>query len=71
MKLNLRDRTVACIQNFVGKPGGKRPLRRPRRGWEDNVKIYVEEIRCVGCVVDSSGSTLGVYLLTSRATFSF
>lgn len=37
MKLNLRDRTVACIQNFVGKPGGKRPLRRPWFRWEGNI----------------------------------
>jgi len=25
----------------VGKPEGKRPLRRPRRRWEDNIKIGV------------------------------
>jgi hypothetical protein len=23
----------------VGKPEGKRPLRRPRRRWEDNIKM--------------------------------
>jgi len=23
---------------LVGKPEGKRPLGRPRRGWEDNIK---------------------------------
>jgi hypothetical protein len=23
---------------FVGKPEGKRPLGRPRRRWEDNIK---------------------------------
>jgi hypothetical protein len=23
---------------FVGKPKGKRPLGRPRRRWEDNIK---------------------------------
>jgi hypothetical protein len=22
---------------LLGKPEGKRPLRRPRRGWEDNI----------------------------------
>jgi hypothetical protein len=22
---------------LVGKPGGRRPLGRPRRGWEDNI----------------------------------
>jgi len=24
---------------FVGKPEGKRPLGRPRRRWEDNIKM--------------------------------
>jgi hypothetical protein len=24
---------------LVGKPEGKRPLRRPRRRWEDNIKV--------------------------------
>ena len=28
-----------CIQGLVGKPEGKRPLGRPRRRWEDNIKI--------------------------------
>jgi hypothetical protein len=27
-----------------GGPEGKRPLRRPRRRWEDNIKIHVREI---------------------------
>jgi len=26
---------------LVGKPEGKRPLRRPRRRWEDNIKIDI------------------------------
>ena len=26
-------------------PTGKRPLGRPRRRWEDNIRIYLEEIR--------------------------
>ena len=29
---------------LMGKPEGKRPLRRPRRRWEDNIKIDLEEI---------------------------
>ena len=29
---------------LVGKPEGKRPLRRPRRRWEDNIKMYLEEV---------------------------
>jgi hypothetical protein len=24
---------------LVGKPKGKRPLRRPRHGWEDNIRM--------------------------------
>jgi hypothetical protein len=28
----------------VGKPEGKRTVRRPRRRWEDNIKIDLEEI---------------------------
>jgi hypothetical protein len=28
----------------VGKPEGKRPLGRPRRIWEDNIKMDVQEI---------------------------
>jgi len=26
----------------VGKPGGKRPLGRPRRRWEDNIKMDLQ-----------------------------
>jgi hypothetical protein len=29
---------------FVGRPEGKRPLGRPRRRWEDNIKKEVREI---------------------------
>jgi hypothetical protein len=29
---------------LVGKPEGKRPLGRPRRRWEDNIKRDVEEV---------------------------
>jgi hypothetical protein len=28
---------------LVGKPGGKRPLGRPRRRWEDNIKVDLRE----------------------------
>jgi hypothetical protein len=33
-----------CLQGFVGKPEGKRPLGRPRRRWEDNIKLDLGEI---------------------------
>jgi len=29
---------------LVGKPEGKRPLGRPRRGWEDNIKMDLREV---------------------------
>jgi hypothetical protein len=29
---------------LVGTPEGKRPLGRPRRGWEDNIKMDLREI---------------------------
>jgi hypothetical protein len=29
---------------LLGKPEGKRPLRRPRRRWIDNIKIDILEI---------------------------
>ena len=29
---------------LVWKPEGKRPLGRPRRRWEDNIKMYLEEV---------------------------
>jgi hypothetical protein len=30
---------------LVGKPEGKRPLGRPRRRWEDNIKMDLQEVR--------------------------
>jgi len=27
---------------LVGKPYRKRPLGRPRRKWEDNIKMYIK-----------------------------
>jgi hypothetical protein len=42
---------VACMGEgrnvyrvLVGKPEGKRPLGRPRRRWEDGIKMDLEEI---------------------------
>jgi hypothetical protein len=29
---------------LVGRPEGKRPLRRSRRRWEDNIKLDIREI---------------------------
>jgi hypothetical protein len=33
---------------LVGKTEGKRPLGRPRRSWEDNIKMDLQEVGCGG-----------------------
>jgi hypothetical protein len=33
---------------LVRKPEGKSPLARPRRRWEDNIKIDLQEVVCGG-----------------------
>jgi hypothetical protein len=33
---------------LVWKPEGKRPLGRPRRRWQDNIKIDLREVGCGG-----------------------
>jgi hypothetical protein len=37
---------------LVGKPEGKRPLGRPRRRWEDGIRMDVREIGLWGGGVD-------------------
>jgi len=32
----------------VVKPEGKRPLWRPRRRWEDNIKMVLKDVGCGG-----------------------
>jgi hypothetical protein len=49
-----QDREVYKV--LVGMPEGKRPLGRPRRGWEDGIRMDVREIGLGGCGLDSSGS---------------
>jgi hypothetical protein len=46
---------VACMGEgrgvyriLVGRPEGKRPLRRPRRRWQDNIKLDLREIEIDG-----------------------
>jgi hypothetical protein len=36
------DRGVHRV--LVGKPEGKRPMGRPRRRWEDNIKMDLQEV---------------------------
>jgi hypothetical protein len=33
---------------LVGKPEGKRPLGRPKRRWEDNIKMDLKDVGCEG-----------------------
>jgi hypothetical protein len=47
---------VACMGDkrcvyrvLVGKTEGKRPLGRPSRRWEDNIRMDLQEVGC-GCV---------------------
>ena len=47
---------VACMEEgrgvhrvLAGKPEGKRPLGRPRRRWEDNIEMDLQEVGG-GCV---------------------
>jgi len=44
-------RNIACMEKmrnackiFVGKLGRKRPCRRPRRRWADNIRMNVRKI---------------------------
>jgi hypothetical protein len=33
-----------CTQGLGGEPEGRRPLERPKRRWEDNIKILIREV---------------------------
>jgi hypothetical protein len=44
---------VARVENWRGvyrilveKPEGNRPLVRPRRRWESNIKLYLQQVGC-------------------------
>ena len=40
---------------LTGEPTGKRPLGRPRRKWEDNIRIDLKEIGIItGNWIDSA-----------------
>ena len=34
----------SAFKILTGKPTGNRPLGRPRRSWEDNIRMDLEEI---------------------------
>jgi hypothetical protein len=39
-----RERERRVYRVLVGRPEGKRPLGRPRRRWEDNIKMNLRVI---------------------------
>jgi hypothetical protein len=47
-----------CVQGSSGETGGKRPLRRPRRRWEDNIKMDLQKVGW-GYGLDQAGSGQG------------
>jgi hypothetical protein len=40
---------IGIYRISVGIPEGKRPVGRPRRRWEDNIKMDLQAVRC-GCM---------------------
>jgi len=40
------DEERGVYRVLVGKPGGKRPLGRPRRRWVDNIRMDLQEVGC-------------------------
>jgi hypothetical protein len=49
-----RRRKEECIQGFVGKFEGNRPLGRPKHKWQDNIKMDIRRLEwgelCTGFV---------------------
>jgi hypothetical protein len=39
---------ISVYRLLVGKPEGERPMGRPRRRWEDNIKMDLKGIGCEG-----------------------
>jgi hypothetical protein len=39
-----RNIVLPFLIKIVGRPEGRRPLERPRRRWEDNIKMDLWEI---------------------------
>ena len=37
------EESRSAFKILTGKPTGKRPLGRPRRRWEDNIRMDLEE----------------------------
>jgi hypothetical protein len=48
-----------CIQDFGGETRGKEPLARPRRKWEHNIKMDLQEVEWAGVGIDWIGIGTG------------
>ena len=40
------EQSINAYRVLVGKPEGKTPLGRPRRRWEDKIKMDLREVGC-------------------------
>jgi hypothetical protein len=50
---------IKVYKVLMGKPEGKRPLGRPRRRWENGIRMDLREIGLGVCGLDSTGSGQG------------
>ena len=58
----------SAFKILTGKPTGKRPLERPRRRWEDNIRMDLEEIGIsAGNWVDSAQDRVYLRALVNAA----
>ena len=39
-----KEESSSAFKILTGSPAGNRPLGRPRRRWEDNIRMYLNEI---------------------------
>jgi len=59
-----------CTQGLVGRPEGKRPLARPRRRWEESIKMDSQEV-VWGYGLDLSGPGQGQVAGALNAVMNF
>ena len=46
MTNTLKTDSLALYRVLLGKPEGKRPLRRPGLRWVDNIRTDLQEVEC-------------------------
>jgi hypothetical protein len=54
--------SIGAYRVLVGKPEGRRPLGKPKRVWEDNIKMDLREVGC--------GSMDGIHLAQGRGSWA-